>query len=59
MGKNPHVFNLINPIYLIYKLKLMKFNTNKQELNDWGWTLLSISVVSILLLNILTLLELF
>jgi hypothetical protein len=44
---------------LIYKLKTMKFNTNKKELNDLGWALLSISVISVLLLNILTLLELF
>ena len=59
MGKNPHVFNSLNLLPLVYKLTIMKFNTNKRELNDLGWTLLSISVVSILLLNILTLLELF
>lgn len=59
MGKNPHIFNLLILLYLVNKLKAMKIKKNNRELNDWGWAALSVSVVSILLLNILTLLELF
>lgn len=57
MGKNPHIINDHNLLYLSIKAIIMIKEVKKRELNDIGMAMLAVIVIFVLLLNLLTLFE--